>query len=760
VHELKTFLCKTGGIMCRNSIIPYLLVLTFVCLTGLSNAQPQSLWIRNIDAEADECFWDVYAVHDGSYIAVGASGNQWWNGGIWLMSKVNANGEIIWSNTFGNYQDGAAARTVIEADNGDFCAAGLNRQNGNVEVMRIDSEGEQIWRNQYLAGEAKAIIELKSGEFLVCGVSNMQGFLLLIDDEGREVWNRVYPIGQDMGSYGYFTSMRETENQVVVSGEGRRAVNELWHIWLVKIDLESEGNVEWERHHTVGRISTCNTIISCEGGFVFSGMANGTNTYLMKANREGEDLWQHIYNVETSIEIGHCLAKLGDGGFAIAGRAQNARDVNLMPLMIRTNEEGTELGRSYFDFSEVEGLQVGRNTFYSIVLGADNSLVAAGVVNTNETAHDGLILKWEVEQAGPYFILWTPEDTLLSVLPGDSIQFTVHANHQWVDRFDIYWWLAGGDTISNDTTVTIVFEELGDYSVNCGINDGVRSALKTWHINAVEFYILSFQPDSLDITIRRGREVDFALAVRSVEGVELDYTWTHVGRDHRQEDIGEEAEVSYHFDLTGEHRIIAVVTAGGNDDEVAWNIDVRSSIWSWWPHELELTVPMDTTIDFAMFPFNPDSDSLKYLWEMDGDSLDSYRVVEVDFPEDGLHEVTGYAWDGAEVDTIHWTVNVIYPDRIGYSDGALLPDQVILYPAVPNPFNEVTTVKYRLPHGMDIDFAIFDLIGRRVMTLERGFHESGYHTSRIGGENLPAGVYFLRLSANGMSLMQKAVLIK
>jgi len=163
------------------------LVLVVMFFTGELSAQPQSLWLHHYDAGGAENFYDIYAVHDSSYIAVGSTGNRLYEGGQWLAVKVDREGETIWSHTYGDYRMGAAARTVIEADNGDFLAAGNDAGGGRVEVMRINSDGEQIWRIQYLEGFSRAIIELKSGDFLICGESDFQGFLLLINGDGDEL---------------------------------------------------------------------------------------------------------------------------------------------------------------------------------------------------------------------------------------------------------------------------------------------------------------------------------------------------------------------------------------------------------------------------------------------------------------------------------------------------------------------------------------------------------------------------------------------
>jgi len=717
--------------------------------------------MNHYDAGAFETFFDIYATSDSSYIAVGGSSRIYIYGGLWFIVRVNPNGQTIWSHTYGDYVEGAMARSVIEADNGDFLAAGQSARFGSVDVIRIDGDGEQLWRRQYMAGDARAIIELKSGLFLICGMTEGQGYLLLIDGEGEEIWSRDYPIGNQQGAYGFFTSMRETDNQVVISGEGTAGQGDPYHPWLVKVDLENEGDIIWERHNRVGNLATCNTLISCENGFTVSGMADYYNCYLMKVSQQGEPIWNRIYDNQYTSENGFCLAITPDDGFAIAGQAVNAGNPNRVPIMIRTSSEGDELGRSYHDFSELEDYQVGTCAFYSVITDMDNSLVAAGNVNTNETGYDGLIMKWEEEHEGPFFVSWTPEDTVLSVLHGDSIQFAVHIRHQWDEAFDIYWWVDEGDTVSNDTTITHTFDELGEYLVNCSVTDGRVTRIKRWHISAVEFYLRGFQPDSSEITVRRTTSVDFLLDIARLDHVELDYWWM-LRRNERNEELDGEDSIRVNFFRTGDSQIEARIMNGDIVESANWNIHVVSSIWWWWPHELEVEIPVDTLMDFALFPFNEESDSLDYRWWLDGEIISDRNEVFIDFGEVGQYEVKGILRDGADIDSVSWAISVVLPDEINGHNEELIPGHIMLYPPSPNPFNSSTKITYYLSTPSDVTLQIYNTHGQIVDVMLDRVMSAGRHSVVWDGSDLCAGVYLIRMKDEGgrMKEIQKVVLVK
>jgi len=82
--------------------------------------------------------------------------------------------------------------------------------------------------------------------------------------------------------------------------------------------------------------------------------------------------------------------------------------------------------------------------------------------------------------------------------------------------------------------------------------------------------------------------------------------------------------------------------------------------------------------------------------------------------------------------------------------------------AAPNPFTAASHLSFRLPQQSSVDLAVFDAAGRRVTTLVSGLLPAGPHRyvwdgKTAGGVTAPAGVYLIRLSANGKELTTEAV---
>jgi hypothetical protein len=52
------------------------------------------------------------------------------------------------------------------------------------------------------------------------------------------------------------------------------------------------------------------------------------------------------------------------------------------------------------------------------------------------------------------------------------------------------------------------------------------------------------------------------------------------------------------------------------------------------------------------------------------------------------------------------------------------------------------------------------MLGRRITTLVEARQEAGEYQTRFNAENLPSGIYLLRLQAGGFSDTKKMLLVK
>jgi hypothetical protein len=89
----------------------------------------------------------------------------------------------------------------------------------------------------------------------------------------------------------------------------------------------------------------------------------------------------------------------------------------------------------------------------------------------------------------------------------------------------------------------------------------------------------------------------------------------------------------------------------------------------------------------------------------------------------------------------------------------------MLYQNHPNPFNPRTVIRFYLPEAQEVVLDIYDTAGKRVVRLEEGLRQSGYHEIAWNGLNssgahCSSGLYFYRLKVGKETMARKMVLLK
>lgn len=83
-----------------------------------------------------------------------------------------------------------------------------------------------------------------------------------------------------------------------------------------------------------------------------------------------------------------------------------------------------------------------------------------------------------------------------------------------------------------------------------------------------------------------------------------------------------------------------------------------------------------------------------------------------------------------------------------------LPDGLQLDQNYPNPFQNSTTISYRLPQASSVTLNVYNLLGQHVATLSQGIQQPGPHQVTWDASGLPGGVYYVRLESE---LNQKTI---
>ena len=116
--------------------------------------------------------------------------------------------------------------------------------------------------------------------------------------------------------------------------------------------------------------------------------------------------------------------------------------------------------------------------------------------------------------------------------------------------------------------------------------------------------------------------------------------------------------------------------------------------------------------------------------------------------------------DGIEpVVEIPLTLIVGEPDAVP-SDESSPPKEFAVSQPYPNPFNAVTSISIDLASSDRLITALYDLSGRKIMTISDGEFKAGRHKFSIEANDLPSGVYIVNIEATQQRIARKVVLVR
>jgi hypothetical protein len=130
--------------------------------------------------------------------------------------------------------------------------------------------------------------------------------------------------------------------------------------------------------------------------------------------------------------------------------------------------------------------------------------------------------------------------------------------------------------------------------------------------------------------------------------------------------------------------------------------------------------------------------------------------------EDGGYIVTGYTDSFGEGNDDVYLVR-LSPETSVKEEPSL--DQGFYIYSYPNPFKDRVYIKYSLPVGTHIEVSIYDITGKKVAQILRGWNERGIHSiiwnPEIGkGEPVKSGVYFLKVKTDYAEKFNKILFLR
>ena len=295
----------------------------------MSFAQPDSLWSRTFGGGmSDEC-QSVQQTSDGGYVLAGYTYSFGNNENFWLV-KTNANGDSLWSRAFGGADDDEAYAVQQTSDSG-YIIAGSTWSFGNgssdVWLVKTNANGDSLWSRTFGGniGDGCYSVHQTSDGYTLAGFTysfstSGQFWLVKTDVNGDSLWSRMYGRGDDEICY---SAQQTSGGGYILAGKTWASFEHVYDFWLVKTN--ASGDSLWSRAYGGVNHETCYSVWqTSDGGYILGGSAQsygagGTDFWVVKTDSSGDSLWSRTFGGSDDEEC-RSVRPTMDGGYILAGK--------------------------------------------------------------------------------------------------------------------------------------------------------------------------------------------------------------------------------------------------------------------------------------------------------------------------------------------------------------------------------------------------------------------------------------------------------
>lgn len=308
-----------------------------------TDANGNTIWSQTygIDTTYD-CGYCVQQTTDGGYIIAG----QYHGYALWLI-KTDSSGNQQWNQLFTTPWLDTAYSVQQTTDGGYVMVGGYTYAPGppDMWIIKTDSNGIKQWDTKTGGGSSEyghCIRQTTDGGYIIAGYTDSFGAgqddarLVKLDSGGNIVWIQNYGgTNDDRGN-----SVRQTsDGGYIMTGYTKSFGAGLADIYLVKTD--SAGNLVWSQTYGGASDDEGNSVRqTTDGGYIIAGTtqsygSGGVDAYLIKTDSTGNKQWDDTYG-GTGFDDGQCVQQTSDGYYIIAGSTGNI--FWLIKLGIPTNQ--------------------------------------------------------------------------------------------------------------------------------------------------------------------------------------------------------------------------------------------------------------------------------------------------------------------------------------------------------------------------------------------------------------------------------------
>jgi hypothetical protein len=230
-----------------------------------------SLWSQTYGGDVGDVCYSLIQTVDSGFVLAGS--------GLYNMVKTDDEGDVSWTYTFNGGFDFYCS-SVIQTTDSSFVLAGSietgDYHEGDCMLVKVDENGDEQWTRTY--GEegiqtCSSVIQTAGGGFALAGNTGSFGFennsywIVKTDEEGRELWSRVY---EGENEEYIRTLLQVPDNGFVMAGDAYSIDDSGSEFYLVRID--EGGGVLWSQTYGNADENWCNSVLQTDDySFILAG---------------------------------------------------------------------------------------------------------------------------------------------------------------------------------------------------------------------------------------------------------------------------------------------------------------------------------------------------------------------------------------------------------------------------------------------------------------------------------------------------------
>ncbi|MDJ0755276.1 MAG: right-handed parallel beta-helix repeat-containing protein [Ardenticatenaceae bacterium] len=354
-------------------------------------------WLKTYSTNGNDEFRVIQETADGGFIVAGDT-SVLGTGRDVLILKLQADGTVVWQNTYGGGNDDEASAVQQTADGG-FIVTGTTASFGanNAWVLKLNSNGTVAWQKAFGNAEAdfvNDIEETSDGGFILIGHMEWpdgpppnpniyNAWMVKLNTNGSIAWQKEFDHSFD----DRFTIIRETSNGDFIVGGFTSLPDFRNQAWALKVT--SNGTVTWQKLYEIGYLSIINSIQeTSDGGFIAAGSVDvgsfstsaDYDGLVIKLNSDGTMAWQKNYDWGNGDSIAE-IQETPTGDFIVAGTIGNSDDTGSVDdaWIAKLDATGAIVWQKSYDVDPIDRAA-------SVQVTSDGDFIVAGFSDTNAWA--------------------------------------------------------------------------------------------------------------------------------------------------------------------------------------------------------------------------------------------------------------------------------------------------------------------------------------------------------------------------------------